>query len=247
MRHAKPSATTCLGTPARCALFAAGLLLLAGCNLTGQNTTQGNGTTPAAGSAGTSPTGSMANDPLLGGGTALPAAGTAQPPNRAVATTPTPQPPTGATGGVPPIPPPSSTTSPAVLAGGGVRGNLNADGRDLRISSGSPAPGGVGDRLPDPWQKSPVTSTPQGGGSGVALTSGVGNSEAFKQLQFELVTKRNVVWQKFEMQDTTGQWKYSCSIPNRKDPSYRTLVEVRAADALEAMQLAINKIDADQK
>ncbi len=240
MRHAKPSATTCLGTPARCALFAAGLLLLAGCNLTGQNTTQGNGTGGAAPAA---PTGDRANDPLLGGGTPLPAAGTPQPPNRAMATNPNPaQPATGSAGGVPPLPPPSGTTSPAVLAGGGVRGNLNADGRDLRISSGSPAPAGVG----DPWQKAPVTTLP-GNGSGVALTSGVGNAEAFKQLQFELITRRNVVWQKFEMQDTTGQWKYSCSIPNRKDPSYRTLVEVRATDALEAMQLAINKIDADQK
>ena len=221
MRSAKRAAV-------RCGLLAAGLLLSAGCDLTNQSTTQQGG----------APTGRAASgipDPLVT--SALPGAGTPLPPSRAPATISQPQP-TGGVAALPPIPPPSSTTSTAVLTGGGVQGNLVPDGRDLRIGSGTPAVGAPGDaaKLPDPWEHS------RPAGSGVALTGATGNADAVQSLLDEL-KKRNVAWVKMEMQADTNQWKFSCSIPNAKNPNYRSLVEAKAANLPEAMRLAIDKID----
>jgi hypothetical protein len=211
-----------------CGFLAAWVVLAAGCDLTNQSTTQGGAATgrPAGG----------VPDPLVT--SALPGAGTPLPPSRTPATISHPQP-TG-TSALPPIPPPSSTTSTAVLTGGGVQGNLVPDGRDLRIGSGTPAVGaptpGDAAKLPDPWEHS------RPAGSGVALTGATGNADAVQSLLDEL-KKRNVAWVKMEMQADTGQWKFSCAIPNVKNTNYRSLVEAKAANLPEAMRLAIDKID----
>jgi hypothetical protein len=209
-------------------LLAAGLLLSAGCDLTNQSTTQGGAATGKA--AGGIP------DPLVT--SALPRPGAPVPPGGTPATISHPQP-TG-TAALPPIPPPSSTTSTAVLTGGGVQGNLVPDGRDLRIGSGAPVAGtptpGDAAKLSDPWEHSRPAS------SGVALTGATGNADAVQSLLDEL-KKRNVAWVKMEMQADSGQWKFSCSIPNAKNPNYRSLVEAKATNLPEAMRLAIDKID----
>jgi hypothetical protein len=204
------------------------MLLFAGCGLTGQNTQQGG--------MGAGKTAGGIPDPLVS--SALPGAGAVASPSRAAATITHPQP-TGA-GTLPPMTPPSSTTSTAVLTGGGVQGNLVPDGRDLRITAGAPAvtpaPSNM-DKLPDPWEHARPAV-----GSGVALTGATGNADAVQSLMDEL-KKRSVAWVKMEMQADTGQWKFSCSIPNPKNPNYRSLIEAKAATLPEAMHLAIDKID----
>ncbi len=75
----------------------------------------------------------------------------------------------------------------------------------------------------------------------MALASASGNADAFQALQVQL-KQRNVAWQKLEMQ-ADSQWKFSCSVPNRTNPNYRSLVESVSADPMEAIRQAINEID----
>ena len=217
----------------RLALLTALLLPAVGCDLTGQSTNQ-SGSNPKQGPV------AMSDDPLKS--SQLPPVGlTAQPPNRAAASN-THTPATGATGSVPPIPTPSTTTSTGVLAGGGVQGNLPpSDGRDLRIVSGSSVPSAGSAQLPTAWETTPRGSGSPVGGSGVALAGASGNADGFQALQVQL-KQRNVAWQKLEMQGDS-QWKFSCSVPNRANPNYRSLVESVSADPLEAIRQAINEID----
>jgi hypothetical protein len=129
-----------------------------------------------------------------------------------------------------------------VLAGGAVHGNLlPSDGRDLRIVSGSSVPAGGTTQLPAAWDTTQRGTGNPGGGSGVALASASGNADAFQALQLQL-KQRNVAWQKLEMQGDS-QWKFSCSVPNRTNPNYRSLVESVSADPMEAIRQAINEID----
>jgi hypothetical protein len=212
----------------RWALLAAGFLLVAGCDLTGQNTNQSN--------TGTTPRPAVANDDPLKGAVLPPTGLSPAQPTRTAQTTPNPQ--TQTAGGVPPIPPPSATPSTGALASGKVQGNLLADGRDIRITGGTSAPtAAVPATAGEAWERSP-RSTP---GVGVALTGSSGNADAWNTLQAEL-KKRNVVRQKLE-QLIDGQWKFTCSVPSPKDATLFALITSQSPDSMEAIRQAIYKID----
>jgi hypothetical protein len=236
MRPMKPSASCWVGASKRCTLVAAGLALFAGCDLTGQNTNPANGSGPAQRPV-------VANtDPL--NGSVLPPAGLTPvtQPSRAVAANPQVQ--TTTSGGVPALPAPTSTGGTATLASGAAPGNLNANGPDLRIGSGTSVtpgstPGSAG-QLPDPWQRSPASP----GSSNVTLTgAAVGNSDAFQALQAEL-KKRNVAWQQLQCRtDGSGQWQFRCAFPDRQNASLQHVIDITAADPYQAIRQAIDQYD----
>jgi hypothetical protein len=235
MRDAKPSAATWLGASVRYGLLTGGLLLFAGCDLTGQSTNP-NGTAPVKGPAPVA----VSDDPLKN--SQIPPAGLAAlPSNRAAPTNPQ-TPATGGNGSVPSIPQTPGTASTATLAGGTTPANpLPSEGRDLRIGSGaSGSPGGSPTQLPA-WETAPHPNTGQGTGSGLALTGGSGNADAFQSLQGEL-KRRNVIRQRLEM-IADGQWKFTCTVQSPANPNLGALYESQSADPMEAIRNAIDEID----
>ncbi len=234
MRKAKPAATIGFGAPVRCALLAVGLLALAGCDLTGTNTNNTN-------------TATNANPPPVARQVADddPLRGPIHPVGQAPATSPNqPGPPTPnvrvtVAGGAPALPPPGSASSTSVLVAGNAQGNLLADGRDLRIASGSSAPPAA---VPDPWGHAPRTTT--GPGADLALTGGPGNADGFQVLQAHL-QQRNVIRQKLE-QVGENQWKFTCTVQSPTIPNLGAIVDATASDPLEAISSAISKIDEQQ-
>jgi hypothetical protein len=189
----------------------------------------------------------IGNDPLLGGPPLRPS-NAATPPSTMLA---------------PALPPaaPNSTLSPAALAAGAPR-PIDSGG-DLRI--GSPPSGGN-----DGWAtgNNPASSIGQPvGGSGALLRppepltqppprhelaplSNPGSPRdnrftIYEQAQ-EQMKARGVLWQRLEMVAETGEWKYSCSIPNRQNPSLRRTYEARASDSLAAIRAVLEQLDKDQ-
>jgi hypothetical protein len=234
MRKAKPAATIGFRAPMRCALLAAGLLALAGCDLTGQNTNNSN----TANNTNPAPVARQPadDDPLHG---------PIRPVGMAPATSPTqPGPPTPndrvmATGGVPALPPPGSASSTSVLVAGNAQGNLLSDGRDLRIPNGSSAPAAA---VPDPWGHSPRTTN--GPGAELVPVGGPGNADGFQVLQAHL-QQRNVIRQKLELLGE-NQWKFTCTVQSPVNPNLGAIVDATASDPLEAISSAISKIDEQQ-
>jgi hypothetical protein len=188
-------------------------------------------------------------DPLLGG-----------PPVRpAVAATPAPPTP------APVAPPaaPNSPLSPAALAASAPRPADND--RDFRIGSPRPSTGNDG------WASAgnnPAAAIGQTvGGSGAQLrppepiteqmprqdltpVSSPGPSRdsritTYEQAQ-EQIKARGVLWQSLEMVAETGEWKYSCSIPNRQNPALRRTYVARASDSLAAIRAVLEQLDKDQ-
>jgi hypothetical protein len=67
----------------------------------------------------------------------------------------------------------------------------------------------------------------------------------YEQAQ-DLIKSHGVVWQRLEMVAETGEWKYSCSIPNRQNPTIRRTYEARASDSLSAIRAVLEQLDKDQ-
>lgn len=188
---------------------------------------------------------SPANDPLVGGGPALPPPG-------AAASTANPRPPDAAPtspGGVPPLPSPNPPGSTAALASGaGVR-TLDP-GRDLRIGSGTgAAPSGsaapVALMQPQPVGGSspgaaapppPTTPAPIIPASGQRMVS------PFEDARAQLLA-RGVVWMRLDTSIESGESKFVCSIPNKQNPSLRRTYEAVAKDDLAAIRAVLEKID----
>ncbi|HZT80539.1 MAG TPA: hypothetical protein VFA26_09960 [Gemmataceae bacterium] len=192
----------------------------------------------------------LKDDPLFGVGPPARAAVTA-PPARSPAT------------GLPPIPAASSTTSSAALASGVVQ--PQDPSHDLRIGDANGGSGwrsGQGASLtkpppaepPPPGNVAPairVTPPPADSTSrsGLAPASFVpasgGQVLAFEQAQ-ALLGARGVTWQRLETWGDTGEWKFSCSIPNRQNANIRRTYESRARDPLAAIRGALDQMSRDQ-
>lgn len=176
-------------------------------------------------------TGDLANagvDPLLGpSAAARPAAQAAGPAPGSV--TPLPR-----------LPAPSSLTSNAALASGAP--TVPDSGQDLRIADAyrkpeAPAsPGGTVLRRPEP------VFQPAGLAAPAAPVAALGT---FEQAQAAL-TARGVTWQRLETLADAGEWKFSCSVPNRQNPAVNRTYEARARDALSAIQAVIDQIDRER-
>jgi hypothetical protein len=57
---------------------------------------------------------------------------------------------------------------------------------------------------------------------------------------------RGVLWQDLSMVAETGEWKFSCAIPNRQNPSIRRRYEATAGDSLAAIRAVLEQLDKDQ-
>jgi hypothetical protein len=184
-------------------------------------------------------------DPLLGGPPLRPAGPAARPPAQTAGPPP-------AAGSLPPSSPaPFSPASNAALAAGAPR--PSGTGNELRIGSpdGSWAgqgPAAAGEasgavlRRPQPVIEPVGQRSPAAGAgpseSGAPLTT-------YEQAQAQLAA-RGVVWQRQERNADTGEWKFSCAIPNRQNPNLRRMYEARAADYLSAIRAVLEQIDREQ-
>ncbi|MBV9124862.1 MAG: hypothetical protein JO112_16025 [Planctomycetes bacterium] len=176
-----------------------------------------------------------ANDPLLGGA----------PP---VASSP-PQPTLG--GPLPSLPAPSSLTSNAALAGSSSTPTGDNRGQDLRIADASPradgsagqvASGGLMLRQPQPMLEPAIHQVTA---PAVAPPSAGSTVTTYEQAQATLMA-RGVIWQRLETTGNPGEWKFSCSVPNRQNPSLSRTYEARARDYLSAIRAVLDQMDHDQ-
>jgi hypothetical protein len=194
----------------------------------------------------------IGNDPLLGG-----------PPLHAaaMATPPAPMP-------VAALPPAAanSTLSTAALAAGAPR---PIDGpRDLRIGAPGASAGNDGWAREGSAGNHPQSYTGQAVGDsgallrppeaitepvsrqGLTVVSNPGAPQDNRALTYEqaqdLMKKRGVLWQRLEMVAESGEWKYSCSIPNRQNPKIRRTYEARASEPVAAIRAVLEQLDKDQ-
>lgn len=192
---------------------------------------------------------STGGDPLVGGGPAIPAAGTplAEPAPKTASTATPKSTPTTTPGTYPAI---TSATSTAAIASGVPR---LEGGHDLRIigppvgamlvggPQTGPAPATAASALskpvatpgaPVPLQSEPTAPAPSVG--------------SYEQLQSALAA-RGITWQRLEFLGDRREWKYSCSVPNRQRPTVSRTYEARAADSLAAMQSVLDQIQREQR
>jgi len=182
-------------------------------------------------------------DPLLGG-----------PPAPAPLKTGQPLPTTPVTV-LPPMAAPNFSSSPAALASGPSRSSDNS--RDLRI--GSPQPG------TDGWAGRDPNSQVNGSGATlmgiqpaadnvsrpdsqpVASPVSLSSSQVTTNEQAQAILKnRGVIWQRLDQVANTGEWKFSCSLPNPQNPRLHRTYEGTAPDSLGAIRAVLDKIEKDQ-
>jgi hypothetical protein len=61
------------------------------------------------------------------------------------------------------------------------------------------------------------------------------------------VTSRGAKYQVLQTWGETGEWKFTCAIPNRQNPNIRRTYEARAGDPLSAIQAVLDQIDHEQR
>lgn len=205
----------------------------------------------AVGCAGDRP--GAANDPLLGGPSARPS-----PTGTLTSTAP-------ANPVAPAAPVPSSPTSNAALAGSKPRVLDSAN--DLRIGepgrsqyTQEPASGAVLSR-PVPVNAPTPSSTPTFGPSSSASpssgpsaflpSSARASSHApgahigsYEQAQAFLAS-HGVTWQRLETWGDKGEWKFTCSVPNKQNQFISRNYEAKAHDYLAAIQAVIEQMEKD--
>jgi hypothetical protein len=160
-------------------------------------------------------------------------------------------------GPLPPLPAPGSATSNAAVAPG-----LNQTfdpSRDLRIGGGNPGvdgnnggwrgPGDVTLNQPEPVdslaarsETRPLPPAPLAPAYPPVTARGA-SPEASLLSQ---VAARGAKFQMLQTWGETGEWKFSCAIPNRQNPHIRRTYEARAGDPLSAIQAVLDQIDHEQ-
>lgn len=209
---------------------------------------------------GSKPPSDLGGDPLVGGGPPLPS----RPPTTGRSQAPPPPPPTSL-----PPPPPISATSTAALASATARPPGATS--DLRIGDPprSPAPGTLTGQpaspppppdgtilhrpqpLTDPARQAPpaaVSPPPPPGPAPAPAYASVAptrSSPTYEQLQAQLAT-RGVSWQRLEMAGPSGDWEFTCSVPNRQNPNVNRTYKGRARGPVEAIQAVLDQMDKDR-
>jgi len=212
--------------------------------------------------------GEKAGDPLLGGvnlrpPVAVPATGPA-------ATAPTAQAQPANPQAALPFPPANSGLSNAALAAGmskpfdkdhdlriGAPGPTAADGWARQdagpAGNGSaatlrgPVPLAEAGSQPDARQPAPAAAVPPQTAPAAATPPAAQGSRLANLDQLEAqVHARGALWHRLDKIADTGEYKFSCSVPNRRKPGSRRTYEARARDALVAVQAVLDQIDKDQ-
>jgi hypothetical protein len=162
-------------------------------------------------------------------------------------------------GPLPALPVPGSATSNAALAPGW---NQSLDpNRELRIGdhptgAGNPGWRGPGDvtlNQPEPAgslagraeiRPLPPAAAPAAPAYSPPVTARGASPEASLLAQ---VTARGARYQVLQTWGETGEWKFTCAIPNRQNPNIRRTYEARAGDPLAAIQAVLDQIDHEQR
>ena len=158
---------------------------------------------------------------------------------------------------LPPLPGPTTTASTAALASVNPR---PLDGsHDLRITDPTNTPtaasgqgfGPSGTQLQQPVMGAPPTPgfapvSRQGqmvtNPGAIAGSAGLSYEEAQSRL-----TARGVNWQRLETWGDQGDWKFTCSIPNKQNPYISRTYEAEAHDPLSAVRGVLDQLDHDQR
>ncbi|HXG08996.1 MAG TPA: hypothetical protein VNK04_04340 [Gemmataceae bacterium] len=161
---------------------------------------------------------------------------------------PTPAAPTKQTA-VPPLPAPTSSTSPAALAGGvfqplDPRPEFRTTGRGAGPSWKGPGTAGAVLQPPEPVAEGLPRSDP-GPAPGFTLVGGP-RPLTYEQAQ-TLLQARGVTWQRLEAGPEPGEWKFSCSIPNRQNPQIRRFYEAKAQDPITAIRAVLEQMDRERE
>jgi hypothetical protein len=170
-------------------------------------------------------------------------------------------------GPTPALPAPSSSTSTAALAPGAFQ-PLDPN-RELRIGNPNP-PNGNGTPTANNWkgqnaqpgvtlnrpepatpEPAPLRPEPKPEVRGAAPSSGLTLAGGPRMMNYEqaqaVLTAKGVTWQRLETWGDAGEWKFSCSIPNRNNPNIRRTYEARANDSLGALRAVLDQIDREQR
>jgi hypothetical protein len=143
---------------------------------------------------------------------------------------------------VPPLPGPTTTASTAALASVNPR---PLDGsHDLRITD-QVAPNTT--QLQQPIMGSPAAPgfAPVSRQGQISPPANSGNI-SYEEAQGRLAA-RGVAWQRLETWGDQGDWKFTCSIPNRQNPYISRTYEADAHDPLSAVRSVLDQIEHDQR
>jgi hypothetical protein len=69
---------------------------------------------------------------------------------------------------------------------------------------------------------------------------------SYEEAQARL-TARGVAWQRLETWGDQGDWKFTCSIPNRQNPYISRTYEAEAHDPLAALHSVLDQLEHDQR
>jgi hypothetical protein len=56
-----------------------------------------------------------------------------------------------------------------------------------------------------------------------------------------------VTWQRLETTGAQGEWQFSCSLPNRQNPSISHTYQAQGHDPLAAIKAVLEQIDREQR
>jgi hypothetical protein len=158
---------------------------------------------------------------------------------------------------VPPLPGPTTTASTAALASVNPR---PVDGsHDLRIpdsANGQMTAGGQGFGPSGTQLQPPVMGAPTTPGFAPVSRQGQtvanpGAATGSSNLSYEAaqarLTSYGVAWQRLETWGDQGDWKFTCSIPNRQNPYISRTYEAEAHDPLAAVHGVLDQLEHDQR
>jgi len=81
----------------------------------------------------------------------------------------------------------------------------------------------------------------------VASPVSLSSSQVTTNEQAQAILKnRGVIWQRLDQVANTGEWKFSCSLPNPQNPRLHRTYEGTAPDSLGAIRAVLDKIEKDQ-
>jgi hypothetical protein len=180
-------------------------------------------------------------DPLLGGPSAPTPAKTNSQPSATPVTV------------LPPMAAPRFSSSPAALAAGTAG---SSDSPELRISNPGPASdswagrdasaraAGAALRGIQPAGDSARPPDNQAGATSVSLPSA--QVTTYEQARDILASRGDIVQRPPERDPTTGLWKFSCSLPNRQDPSRHRTYVATAADSMGAVRAVLEQVEREK-
>jgi hypothetical protein len=92
----------------------------------------------------------------------------------------------------------------------------------------------------------PVSRMQSGTTPGADATRLANGNLTYEGAQAQL-TARGVTWQRLETWGDQGDWKFTCSIPNRQNPYISRTYEAEAHDPLSAVRGVLDQLDHDQR